>query len=866
VDCVFQSNEGWQGGGVYCDGGSASIINCDFIGNLSANGGGLYLTNGSTALVSLCTFQGNEGIASYSGNTGGGIYCVGSSPTVQSCTFDQNGVSNNISAGAIYCGSSAINIDDCVFTGNVSKTSGGAIFCQGGATITGSTFTGNLSRGSNSSQGGGAIAFGYSPTTQATVSGNIIENNTAGISYMSEARGGGILCDNADPLIHDNVIRQNRAVAMNLAAGGGIYLCEWSNPTITNNTISENSVTIDHIMPEATSKGGAIYIEQNSNPLIGGSPTAANTFEDNTALVGADLAKDSDASVVDARFNTFEIYPISGYYVSPIDEFDVSGGTGLSPAVTHDVSVSPAGVDSSPESATQGPFLTIRAALKSVAPTATNPITVYVAPGIYSPAETGEVFPLPMFDHVSVVGAGLDRSIVDAEDTHRVFHCENVGTATIKGLTIRGGRAGSGGGVVCRSSSVQIECNSISLNTATLGAGIGCFDGSTLEIVNNVISDNEYLHSSYFGILGGGVLAFRDCDVFLGNNLIIRNTSESGGGLYCYDNSNAHVVNNTICDNDAQSVGGGICLSNASNATIENTVIWNNTAYTDPSIKVFSGCVAGVTYSDIQYGWAGATNINVYPEFDSNDRYYLLSSSPVIDAGNPDPSYNDPEDPLVPGSPLFPAMGGLRNDMGVYGGPGMKDLYDPITVAVAITGFFAEYADGTVRLKWTIGTADGLKGFRIYRSIESDQEFRSITHGLIGGADTREFVDTDVRPGLTYWYRLGAVDNDGEFYSAAVSVGIAAKNVALYQNHPNPFNPSTTISFYLPEAARTRLTVYNTAGQLVRNLVDELRSFGVHDVEWNGRDNNGHRVSSGVYFYRLTTGKRTLTKKTLLLK
>jgi len=89
---------------------------------------------------------------------------------------------------------------------------------------------------------------------------------------------------------------------------------------------------------------------------------------------------------------------------------------------------------------------------------------------------------------------------------------------------------------------------------------------------------------------------------------------------------------------------------------------------------------------------------------------------------------------------------------------------------------------------------------------------------------------------------------------------------ALLQNYPNPFNPSTTIRFAIPSAGRVQMTVYNIIGQRVKTLVDEDRAAGEYVVEWNGNDENGRPVASGIYFYRLKSGSFDQTHKMTLLK
>lgn len=88
----------------------------------------------------------------------------------------------------------------------------------------------------------------------------------------------------------------------------------------------------------------------------------------------------------------------------------------------------------------------------------------------------------------------------------------------------------------------------------------------------------------------------------------------------------------------------------------------------------------------------------------------------------------------------------------------------------------------------------------------------------------------------------------------------------LGQNYPNPFNPSTTIAFSTMQTGRVKVNIYNLKGQLVKTLMDSEVPAGKHSLVWNGIDNQGTSVSSGVYFYRLETAHYTQTKKMLLMK
>jgi hypothetical protein len=109
------------------------------------------------------------------------------------------------------------------------------------------------------------------------------------------------------------------------------------------------------------------------------------------------------------------------------------------------------------------------------------------------------------------------------------------------------------------------------------------------------------------------------------------------------------------------------------------------------------------------------------------------------------------------------------------------------------------------------------------------------------------------------------------FDVVAVATGIlpdlqAAGN-ALHPNYPNPFNPATTIRYDLQDAAIVNLAIYDVTGKLVKTLVaGEAKDAGPHEMVWNGRDEAGRVVATGVYFYRLDTGGYSQTRKMVMVK
>ena len=135
------------------------------------------------------------------------------------------------------------------------------------------------------------------------------------------------------------------------------------------------------------------------------------------------------------------------------------------------------------------------------------------------------------------------------------------------------------------------------------------------------------------------------------------------------------------------------------------------------------------------------------------------------------------------------------------------------------------------------------------------------------------FREADHQTAKLVLEKLEVADRNGKIYvnEAAKVNALKAlpKAFSLSQNVPNPFNPSTSISYTIPETSggvRVVLAVYNVRGQKVITLVDELKEAGSYTVNWDGRDSSGRRVSSGVYFYRIKAGDYSSVRKMVILK
>ena len=109
-------------------------------------------------------------------------------------------------------------------------------------------------------------------------------------------------------------------------------------------------------------------------------------------------------------------------------------------------------------------------------------------------------------------------------------------------------------------------------------------------------------------------------------------------------------------------------------------------------------------------------------------------------------------------------------------------------------------------------------------------------------------------------------DGTESFHGPVMAQSTVPETFQVLQNFPNPFNPETKIRFQLPKDMDTRVGVYNLKGQLVRMLIQATIKAGYQEIRWDGRDEQGKRVASGVYYYRIQAGPHDEIRKMVLIK
>ena len=198
----------------------------------------------------------------------------------------------------------------------------------------------------------------------------------------------------------------------------------------------------------------------------------------------------------------------------------------------------------------------------------------------------------------------------------------------------------------------------------------------------------------------------------------------------------------------------------------------------------------------------------------------------------------------------------------------------PFPLPVELVAFEAISDGEIISLNWQTASETSNLGFNIYRAENASGPFEKINDTMIQGAgnssseNNYKFIDAKVKSGKVYYYKLEDITFEG-LASSHETLEIHATYPELFtlqQNHPNPFNPETQIVFSLQKASHIRIMVYNLLGQKVRTLIDQVQNAGIYSVNWDGLDDNGRKLSSGTFIYRLETDWGQVSKKMLLLQ
>jgi len=217
---------------------------------------------------------------------------------------------------------------------------------------------------------------------------------------------------------------------------------------------------------------------------------------------------------------------------------------------------------------------------------------------------------------------------------------------------------------------------------------------------------------------------------------------------------------------------------------------------------------------------------------------------------------------------------------------GADDVMVDYALPVTLSSFTAIYNGDNPVIQWITCSEMQNSGWNIYRNCEEDYSSSlKLNMDIIPGAGSSTEMhnyayqdEYEVDNGICYYYWLESIS----FGGTSENFGPIALNIpeegeeeetppvpdqfGLLPNYPNPFNPETCISYNLPFECQTELSIYNIKGKKIITLVNEIKEAGYHSQIWNGKDEEGIKVSSGVYIYRLETDYYKMAKTMVLIK
>jgi predicted outer membrane repeat protein len=499
--------------------------------------------------------------------------------------------------------------------------------------------------------------------------------------------------------------------------------------------------------------------------------------------------------------------------------------------------------------------------------------------------------------------AVVAATVVDADSLGRVFHFHTTedSNSVLKGLTITGGGSEGGAGILCDDSSPKVEHCIITKNTALWsGGGISCFLGSP-KIRNCIITENVVISG-----IGAGINCSRsspsitDCTIS-GN----RELDGAGGGMNCWDSS--PVIENCIFQgNSALFNGGGMNIQESSPTIINSKFTQNNV------IISYGGGIYSIDSSPMFISCTFNNNISMV----RGGGLYFIDSTPVLsyctisgNSANTGGGIRCQSSPLTMNNSLV--IGNTANSGGAMELKHSDHIITNCTISENIANteggaIYCENASLSINnsIFWNdspdeifilsspsvfVTYSDIQGGWKGQGNIDIDPLFRkpAIADFHLRAIVCNNSVDSPcidignpalIDSILNCEWGLGTELSDmGAYGGGKALVGIAdqkngnqiPRRFTLNQNYPNPFNPSTTIQYDITVGNGTilvKILVYDIRGRLIRKLVDQKKTSGRYQVHWDGRDERGSPVSSGVYLYRIAAGDFSSTKKMVMVR
>ncbi|MFA7361780.1 MAG: T9SS type A sorting domain-containing protein [Candidatus Kapaibacterium sp.] len=304
--------------------------------------------------------------------------------------------------------------------------------------------------------------------------------------------------------------------------------------------------------------------------------------------------------------------------------------------------------------------------------------------------------------------------------------------------------------------------------------------------------------------------------------------------------------------------------------TDQNTVWLTCGGYTSGT-KVFESTNGGTNWTNISTGLPNLPVMCILHYKTATDRNVLFAGTDlgvyVKDGANSWVFYsNGLPNVVVTELDVYYNASGDRLRAGTYG-RGLWETLIEGALPVELQSFTSHVNYNSVTLNWTTSSETNNKGFAVEKTPEGKNEWNKVGY-VEGKGNSNQYVNYSFKEnGITtgtYLYRLKQIDYNGNIkyhkLNSAVKIGVPEK-FSLSQNYPNPFNPKTKIDFQIPAKGFVSIKVYDILGKEAAVLINETKDAGYYTVEFDGS-----KLSSGLYFYRITSGSFTKQLKMILIK
>jgi len=686
---------GQQGAGVRITVAKSTIRDCIIDGNDSSQGGGVALLSGAELTIENSTISNN-----IADGSGGGIYLGNGFLTINDVDFIDNANRGNNPGRVIYANNGTVDMTNCQITGSGVVDVGYApIYFEAGlvATMTNCTLS--------DYEGGGLIVTGAG--TDLTMTGCVVSNNEHCCNEAGVSVKGGATASITNSTITGN----ETTLFFGGMQVGGLNVGPNSSVTMTSSIVWNNLV--DQIVVDPTATLNVTYSDiQGGWPGAGNidaDPLFTNTVAGDFTLgcpspainAGHPSAvyNDPDGSRNDMGAFHTPLPNLTTWYV----DGSVPGpgcGTAADPFKKIQYGLNASGLtdDIIVAAGTYNESIFVEGDRQLIGAGAATTIIDGSGTGTFVVDLSG---PTGQVNGSLVEGFTITNGLIAGTGAGVRI---SVAKSTIRDCIITGNASSQGGGVaLVFSAELVIENTTISNNTAD-GSGGALFVGGGFVTLTDVdFIDNGSLSSNPGAVIyaGTGTIDMTDCQVsgngqpgtgrgaiYIENNTatmtgctvsdfdqggvivngatadltmtrcVVSNNTHccNEAGVKVSNGATANITNSTITGNETTLFFGGMQVGGLNvgpnaNVTMTSSIVWNNLV---DQIVVDPTATLNVTYSDIQGGWPGAGNIDADPQFANAAAgdYTLLCSSPAVDAGDPDPGFNDPD--------------GSRNDMGAF--------------------------------------------------------------------------------------------------------------------------------------------------------------------------------------------------------